>query len=141
MLSFTMQDLREIKRRRLFNNKTDLISEMYPGNYVIFDKTYLPLEEQIMLTQKNKNRLRRLQQKIAEERVERVCIQRYDSQLLEQRKQRSRPPVKPFLPSSIVARSGSTVPEPCPVTYKTSMNVVFGRIRVPEVLDALPSRK
>lgn len=73
-----MQDLREIKRRHLFNNKTDLISEMYPNNYVIFDKTHLPLEEQIRLTQKNKNKLRMLQKKIADERVERVCIQRYD---------------------------------------------------------------
>lgn len=55
-----MQNLREVKRRHLFNNKTDLISEMFPGTYVIFNKEHLPLEEQIMLTQKNKNKLRQL---------------------------------------------------------------------------------
>ena len=101
-----MQDLREIKRKHMFNNKTDLINEIVPGNYIIFSKTHLPLEEQIMLTQKNKSKLRQLQKKIAEERVDRVCIERYDSQLLDQRKQKSKPQVKPFRPRSIVAKSG-----------------------------------
>lgn len=141
MSGFAMQDLREIKRRHQFDNKTDLISEMYPGNYVIFGKTQLPLEEQIMLTQKNKNKLRQLQRKIAEERVERVFIERYDSQLLEQRKLKSKPLVKPFSPSSIVARPTHGIQKHIPVTYKTSLDIIFGRIKVPDVLDSLSSQK
>lgn len=69
--------------------------------------------------------------------MERVCISRYDAQLLEQRKQKSKPLVKPFHPQSIVASPEHDVQRDHPVTYKTSLDIVFGRIKVPSVLTPL----